>query len=167
MRQKRRFKCFGFCVIIMLFIQSCDSGLILPLDNNKFSYDFALSESNIVKTSCMYFKGSHYLLFDLKGKYVINPDSLKLKICDDNIKFLKSIPCSGTDSYNKNNMRIKNRVLSVRLRYERKDKSKEIKEPLVLIVLPSDFIMQNDKCVLTDSLRFVLIRPKRAKSKSN
>lgn len=64
-------------------------------------------------------------------------------------------------------MRIKNRVLSVRLRYERKDKSKEIKEPLVLFVLPSDFIMQNDKCVLTDSLRFVLIRPKRAKSKSN
>ena len=39
----------------------------------------------MVKVSSMYFNGWHYLLFDLKGEYVMNPDSLKLEFCDKNI----------------------------------------------------------------------------------
>ncbi len=157
----RHIKWLGLYMIFMLSVQSCDTGFILPLDNNKFSYDVALSDSSMVRTSCMYFRGSHYLLFDLRGEYVINPDSLKLRICDENIKLLKLIPCSNTDTYKKNNTRVKNRLITVQLSYERKDKYQEIKEPLVLFVLPSNFIMKNDKRVLTDSLRMVLKRPKR------
>lgn len=61
----------------------------------------------------------------------------------------------------KNNTRVKNRLITVQLRYERKDKDQSLDEPLVLFVLPSNFIMRNDKRVLTDSLRIVLRRPKR------
>ena len=61
----------------------------------------------------------------------------------------------------KNNTRVKNRLITVQLRYERKDKDQSLDEPLVLFDLPSNFIMRNDKRVLTDSLRIVLRRPKR------
>ena len=63
--------------------------------------------------------------------------------------------------YNKNNTYVKNRLITVQLRYERKDKDQVLDEPLVLFVLPSNFIMRNDKRVLSDSLRIVLRRPKR------
>lgn len=141
-------------MIFMLSIQSCDVGFILPLDNNKFSYDISLSEDSMVKVSSMYFNGWHYLLFDLKGEYVMNPDSLKLEFCDKNIIVGKLLPC-------KNNTHVKNRLITVQLRYERKDKEQGLDESLVLFVLPSNFLMRNDKRVLTDSLRIVLRRPKR------
>jgi hypothetical protein len=153
-------KWFVGCLVIMISVMSCDTGYMLPLDNNKFSYDISLSKDSMVKVSGMYFNGCHFLLFDLKGEYVINPDSLKLKLCDENITLGKLLPCSKTDTYNKNNTHVKNRLISVQLRYERKDKDQGINEPLVLFVLPSNFIMRNDKRVLTDSLRIVLKRPK-------
>ena len=151
----RHIKWLGLYMIFMLSIQSCDVGFILPLDNNKFSYDISLSEDSMVKVSSMYFNGWHYLLFDLKGEYVMNPDSLKLEFCDKNIIVGKLLPCS------KNNTHVKNRLISVQLRYERKDKEQGLDESLVLFVLPSNFLMRNDKRVLTDSLRIVLRRPKR------
>lgn len=157
----RHIKWLGLYMIFMLSVQSCDTGFVLPLDNNKFSYDVSLSEDNMVKVSSMYFKGWHYLLFDLKGEYVMNPDSLKLEFCDKNIAIGKSLPFSETNTYNKNNTHVKNRLIAVQLRYERKDKDQVLDEPLVLFVLPSNFIMKNDKRVLTDSLRMVLRRPKR------
>ena len=72
----------GALHVLMLSVQSCDTGFVLPLDNSKFSYDISVSENNKVKVSGMYFKGWHYLIFDLKGEYVINPDSLKLGFSD-------------------------------------------------------------------------------------
>lgn len=154
-------KWLGLYIIIILSVLSCDIGVILPLDNNKLSYDVVLSENCMVKIGCMYFHGSHYILFDLEGEYVINPDSLRFSISDDNIELLKLSPYSGTEIYKKNNTYIKNRTIAVRLRYELKDKSQEIKQPSVLFVLPSNFIMKNDKRVLGDSIRIVLNRPKR------
>ncbi len=56
---------------------------------------------------------------------------------------------------------MKNRLITVQLRYERKDKEQRIDDSLVVVVLPSNFIMRNNKRVLTDSLRIVLRRPKR------
>lgn len=94
-------KWLGLYMIFMLSIQSCDMGFILPLNNNKFSYDISLSEDSMVKVSSMYFNGSHYLLFDLKGEYVMNPDSLKLEFCDKNIIVGKLLPCSETNTYKK------------------------------------------------------------------
>ena len=119
-------KWFVGCLVIMISVMSCDTGYMLPLDNNKFSYDISLSKDSMVKVSGMYFNGCHFLLFDLKGEYVINPDSLKLKLCDENIKLGKLLPCSKTDTYNKNNTHVKNRLISVQLRYERKDKDQGI-----------------------------------------
>lgn len=157
----RHIKRLGLYMILMLSVLSCDTGFILPLDNNKFSYNISLSEDSRVKVSCMYFNGWHYLLFDLKGEYVVNPDSLKLEFCDKNIKIGKSLPFSATNTYKKNNTNVKNRLISVQLRYERKDKNQVFDDSLALFVLPSNFIMSNDKRVLTDSLRIVLRRPKK------
>ena len=155
----RRIKRLGICIFFLLSLQSCDTGFILPLDNNKFSYDIHLSENRMVKVSSMYFHGWYYLLFDLKGEYVMNPDSLQLDFCDKNIKVGKSFPFSGTNTYKANNTHVKNRIISVQLRYERQGEGDE--DSLALFVLPSDFIMCNEKRVLTDSLRIVLRKVKR------
>ena len=155
----RRIKQLGLCIFFLLSLQSCDIGFTLPLDNNKFSYDIPLSENRMVKVSSMYFNGWYYLLFDLKGDYVLNPDSLRLDFCDKNIKVGRSFPFSGTNTYKTNNTHVKNKIISIQLRYERQDKGNE--DSLALFVLPSDFIMCYDKRVLTDSLRIVLRKVKR------
>ena len=63
-------------------------------------------------------------------------------------------------NFNKNNnTHVKNKIISVKLRYERQGEGD--KDSLALFVLPSDFIMCNDKRVLTDSLRIVLRKVKR------
>ena len=155
----RRIKWLGLCIFFLLSLLSCDTGFTLPLDNNKFSHDIHLSENRMVKVSSMYFGGWYYLLFNLKGDYVLNPDSLRLDFCDKNIKVGKSFPFSETNTYKANNTHVKNRIISVKLGYERQDK--RVEDSLALFVLPSDFIMCNDKRVLTDSLRIVLRKVKR------
>ena len=155
----RRVKWLGLYAFFLLSLLSCDMGFILPLDNNKFSHDIYLSENRMVKVSSMYFHGWYYLLFDLKGEYVMNPDSLRLHFYDKNITVWKSFPFSETDTYKANNTRVKNRIISVKLGYERQDK--RVEDSLALFVLPSDFIMCNEKRVLTDSLRIVLRKVKR------
>lgn len=155
----RRIKQLGLCIFFLLSLQSCDIGFTLPLDNNKFSYDIPLSENRMVKVSSMYFGGWYYLLFNLKGDYVLNPDSLRLDFCDKSIKVGKSFPFSGTNTYKANNTHVKNRIISVKLGYERQGEGGE--DSLALFVLPSDFIMCNEKRVLTDSLRIVLKKAKR------
>ena len=155
----RHIKQLGLCFFFLLSLLSCDTGFTLPLDNNKFSHDIHLSENRMVKVSSMYFNGWYYLHFNLKGEYVMNPDSLRLHFYDKNIKVGKSFPFSETDTYKANNTHVKNRIISVKLGYERQDKGNE--DSLALFVLPSDFIMCNDKRVLTDSLRIVLRKVKR------
>ena len=122
----RRIKWFGLYVFFLLSLLSCDTGFILPLDNNKFSHDILLSENRMVKVSCMYFNGWYYLLFTLKGEYIMNPDSLRLDFYDKNIKVGKSFPFSGTNTYKANNTHVKKRIISVQLRYERKTKGAKI-----------------------------------------
>jgi len=155
----RRIKWLGLCIFFLLSLQSCDTGFTLPLDKNKFSHDIHLSENRMVKVSSMYFGGWYYLLFNLKGDYVLNPDSLRLDFCDKNIKVGRSFPFSGINTYKNNNTHVKNKIISVQLRYERQDVGDE--DTLALSILPSDFIMCNEKRVLTDSLRIVLRKVKR------
>ena len=133
----RRIKWLGLCIFFLLSLQSCDIGFTLPLGNNKFSYDIPLFENRMVKVSSMYFNGWYYLLFNLKGDYVLNPDSLRLHFCDKNIKVGRSFPFSETNTYKNNNTHVKNRILSIQLRYERQDKGDE--DTLALSILPSDF----------------------------
>jgi len=155
----RRIKWLGLCIFFLLSLLSCDTGFTLPLDNNKFSHDIHLSENRMVKVSSVYFGGWYYLLFNLKGDYVLNPDSLRLDFCDKNIKVGKSFPFSGTNTYKNNNTHVKNRIIAVQLRYERQGEGDE--DTLALSILPSDFLMCNEKRVLTDSLRIVLKKAKR------
>ena len=155
----RHIKQLGLCFFFLLSLLSCDTGFTLPLDNNKFSHDIHLSENRMVKVSSMYFNGWYYLLFNLKGDYVLNPDSLRLVFCDKNIKVGRSFPFSETNTYKNNNTHVKNRILLIQLRYERQDKGDE--DSLALSILPSDFLMCNEKRVLTDSLRIVLKKAKR------
>ena len=155
----RRIKWLGLCIFFLLSLLSCDMGFILPLDNNKFSHDIYLSENRMVKVSSMYFHGWYYLLFDLKGEYVMNPDSLRLHFYDKNITVWKSFPFSGTNTYKNNNTHVKNKIISIKLRYERQGVGDE--DSLALSILPSDFLMSNEKRVLTDSLRIVLKKAKR------
>ena len=89
----------------------------------------------------------------------MNPDSLRLDFYDKNIKVGKSFPFSETNTYKANNTHVKNRIISVKLGYERQDKGGE--DSLSLFILPSDFLMCNEKRVLTDSLRIVLRKVKR------
>ena len=89
----------------------------------------------------------------------MNPDSLRLDFCDKNIKVGRSFPFSGTNTYKNNNTHVKNRIISVQLRYERQDK--RVDDSFALSILPSDFLMCNEKRVLTDSLRIVLKKVKR------
>ena len=154
-----RIKRLGLYVFFLLSLQSCDTGFTLPLDNNKFNHDIHLSENRMVKVSSMYFGGWYYLSFNLKGDYVLNPDSLRLDFCDKNIKVGKSFPFSGINTYKDNNTHVKNKIISVQLRYERQGVGDE--DSLALFVLPSDFLMCNEKRVLTDSLRIVLKKAKR------
>ena len=155
----RRIKWLGLCIFFLLSLQSCDTGFTLPLDNNKFNHDIHLSENRMVKVSSMYFGGWYYLSFNLKGDYVLNPDSLRLDFCDKNIKVGKSFPFSGINTYKDNKTHVKNKIISVQLRYERQGVGDE--DSLALFVLPSDFLMCNEKRVLTDSLRIVLKKAKR------
>ena len=155
----RHIKQLGLCIFFLLSLQSCDTGFTLPLDNNKFNHDIHLSENRMVKVSSMYFGGWYYLSFNLKGDYVLNPDSLRLDFCDKSIKVGKSFPFSGTNTYKNNNTHVKNKIISVQLRYERQDK--KVEDSLALFVLPSDFIMCNEKRVLTDSVRIVLRKVRR------
>ena len=60
----RRIKRLGLSIFFLLSLQSCDTGFVLPLDNNKFSRDIPLSENRMVKVSSMYFGGWYYLLFN-------------------------------------------------------------------------------------------------------
>ena len=155
----QRIKRFWLYVFFLLSLLSCDTGFTLPLDNNKFSHDIHLSENRMVKVSSIYFGGWYYLSFNLKGDYVLNPDSLQLDFCDKNIKVGKSFPFSGINTYKNNNTHVKNKIISVKLRYERQDK--RVEDSLALSILPSDFLMCNEKRVLTDSLRIVLKKAKR------
>ena len=155
----QRIKRLGLYVFFLLSLLSCDTGFTLPLDNNKFSHDIHLSENRMVKVSSVYFGGWYYLSFNLKGDYVLNPDSLRLDFYDKNIKVGNSFPFSETDTYKANHTHVKNRIISVQLRFERQDK--RVEDSLALSILPSDFLMCNEKRVLTDSLRIVLKKAKR------
>ena len=55
----KHIKWFVGCLVIMISVMSCDTGYMLPLDNNKFSYDISLSKDNMVKVSGMYFNYHH------------------------------------------------------------------------------------------------------------
>jgi len=63
-----------------------------------------------------------------------------------------NLPDEGVHTYKLR----KEEYLSIRLEFERKDKSHDIVKPLVLSILPSDFITFNGQRITNDTLRVEL-----------
>ena len=155
----RLIKLMGICIVVMLAFNACDSAQSILLGNNKTFYDYALSDSNRVRLRCMYFNGTYFFSFELKGEYVLNPRSLNLIANDENIRVVTSIPSQRGNNIEKNNTLVKDNSICMGIKLVRKDKTQEIKLPPVIYVLPSDFFMHNGQRVITDSLRIVLKKP--------
>ena len=88
----------------------------------------------------------------MKGEFTVNYDSLKLQTNDDNLLIYKNLPDKGIHTYKIR----KEWVLSIRLGFNRKDTSIGVADPLVLSILPSDFITFNGKRITNDTLRVEL-----------
>ena len=159
----KRIKFLVATIIAVVFFHSCDIGYLIPFENNlKPNLDIA-TETGSASINCMCFQGKYYYLgYDLKGSYIINPDSLKLLLNDENLIFqhdrLKKISINKGYIV-KSNSTVKDCYISIDIRYERKDETKDIKNPLILSILPSDFITSNGKRILNDTLRVKLFNP--------
>ena len=101
---------------------------------------------------CSYFQGCYYLHYSLKGDCTVNYDSLKLQTNDDNLLIYKNLSDKGVHTYKLR----KEGNLSIRLGFTRKDSSIGVVDPLVLSILPSDFITYNGQRITDDTLRVVL-----------
>ena len=101
----------------------------------------------------MYYQGSYYLDYYMKGECTVNYDSLKLQTNDDNLVIHNYLPLKGVRTYKLR----KEEYLSIPLGFERKDVSLGIVNPLVLSILPSDFITINGQRITNDTLRVELI----------
>lgn len=88
----------------------------------------------------------------MKGECTVNYDSLKLQTNDDNLLIYKKLPGKGIHTYKV----LKEGVLSICLGFERKDISLGTVNPLVLSILPSDFITYNGQRITNDTLRVEL-----------
>jgi hypothetical protein len=88
----------------------------------------------------------------MKGECTVNYDSLKLQTNDDNLVIHNNLPRQGVRMYKLR----KEEYLSIRLGFERKDTSLGIVHPLVLSILPSDFITFNGQRITNDTLRVEL-----------
>ncbi len=158
LRGNNKLKHCLFFLILTCFFYSCDiwhmqafeghNSQIVKLQNNKTS---------TIQVSCSYFQGCYYLHYSLKGDCTVNCDSLKLRTNDDNLMIQCYLPCKGVHEYKQH----KEGVLSIRLGFIRRDKSIGAADPLVLSILPSNFIMYNGQRITNDTLRVTLkIRPK-------
>ena len=154
------------CGMLLLFsavgFLSCDVGYCLPVENKPEMSKGIVTETGTVRIDGMYFQRLYYFNCDLKGSYVINIDSLKLNLSDDNLILRPNNIYISRDIKSKNNASVKNILIQKRLIFDRKDKTKEIQKPLLLTVLPSDFIMCNGKRIINDTLIIELKDPRRA-----
>ena len=85
-----------------------------------------------------------------------------MNLSDDNLILRPNNIYISRDIKSKNNASVKNIFIQKRLIFDRKDKTKEIQKPLLLTVLPSDFIMCNGKRIINDTLIIELKDPRRA-----
>lgn len=147
-----------FVLILSCLLCSCgDIAYFLPFEGQSHPFLFLKTDTDSIRINCMYFQGSYYLDYSLKDDCIVNYDSLKLQTNDDNLLIYKDLPGKGIHKYNVR----KDGCLSIGLGFIRKDKSISVADPLVLSILPSDFITYNGKRITNDTLRVALIfRPK-------
>ena len=155
MELKRITKGLMFAFVVLVSLNSCDVGhmqTFIGYDTKRLKFQ---NEARTTEVSCMYFQGCYYLNYGImKGECTVNYDSLKLQTNDDNLLIYKKLPDNGAHTYKIR----KDGSFSIRLGFKRKDKSISVVEPLVLSILPSDFITYNGQRITNDTLRVKLER---------
>ncbi|WP_315368014.1 hypothetical protein [Prevotella koreensis] len=158
----RRTRLLVTAIMTILLFQSCCTASHLVFDNQKPKIDIA-TETGFASINCICYQGKYYYIgYELKGSYVINTDSLRLLLNDENLILHHPEPqnISISNGYKvKSNTTVKDCNVTVYIFYHRKDETKEIKNPLILSILPSDFITSNGKRILNDTLRVKLFNP--------
>ncbi len=143
---------FLFVFILTCFLCSCCVMHNLTFEGQSHPFICIKTDTGTIQVSCSYFQGRYYLQYGMKGECAVNYDSLKLQTNDDNLLIKYNLPDEGVHTYKLR----KEEYLSIRLEFERKDKSHDIVKPLVLSILPSDFITFNGQRITNDTLRVEL-----------
>lgn len=108
-------KLFYVFIITALSVVSCDTGFFLTFEK---SYQLSVeipTETGVASIRCMNFMGNYYLLYDLKGNYMLNPDSIKLMLNDENIASQDLEPVINGKKKIRNIERVKDCSLSIAL----------------------------------------------------
>lgn len=142
-----------FVLILPYFLCSCDIWHNLTFEGQSHPFICIKKDMGTIRINCMYYQGSYYLDYYMKGECTVNYDSLKLQTNDDNLVIHNYLPLKGVRTYKLR----KEEYLSIPLGFERKDVSLGIVNPLVLSILPSDFITINGQRITNDTLRVELI----------
>ena len=146
-------KHYLFFLIPIFFLCSCDIWHLQTFERYNSKRVELQNEISTTQVSCSYFHGCYYLHYSLKGDYcTVNYDSLKLNTNDDNLMIHCYLSYKGVHKY-----KIRKEMhLSVRLGFNRKDMSIGVVDPLILTILPSDFITFNGQRITDDTLRVEL-----------
>lgn len=147
-----KLQCCLFVLILPCFLCSCDIWHNLTFEGQSHPFICIKTDTGTIRVSCSYFQGCYYLHYGMKGECTVNYDSLKLQTNDNNLVIHNNLPCKGVRMYKLR----KEEYLSIRLGFERKDISLGIVNPLVLYILPSDFITFNGQRITNDTLRVEL-----------
>lgn len=150
-------QCFNKIKILLFLVLSfslcsCDVGHNLTFEGQTHPFVYLKTDMGTIRVNCMYFKGLYYLMYEVEGGCTVNLDSLKLQVNDDNLVVNYYPPYKNSSTYNLH----KNESISFRLVFNRKDPSKGIVNPLVLSILPSDFITYNGQRITNDTLQVEL-----------
>ncbi len=152
LRGNNKLKHCLFFLILTCFFYSCDIWHMQAFEGYNKRIVELQNETSTIQVSCSYFHGCYYLHYSLKGDCTVNYDSLKLCTNDDNLIILSYLPCKGVHEYKQR----KEESFSIRLGFNRKETSISEVEPLVLSILPSNFIMYNGQRIINDTLRVEL-----------
>ena len=145
-------KHYLFFLLPVIFLCSCDIWHFQTFEGYNSKIVELQNEVSTTQVICSYFQGCYYLHYSLKGDCTVNYDSLKLQTNDDNLLIYKNLSDKGVHTYKLR----KEGNLSIRLGFTRKDSSIGVVDPLVLSILPSDFITYNGQRITDDTLRVVL-----------
>jgi hypothetical protein len=142
-----------FVLILPFFLTSCfDVVHNLTFEGQSHPFVYLKTDTAMMRINCMYFQGCYYLNYGMKGGYTVNYDSLKLQTNDNNLVIYNSSSRKDVNTYRLH----KEGYLSIRLGFNRKDPSISIVNPLMLSILPSDFITYNGQRITNDTLRVEL-----------
>lgn len=143
-----------YCMFALLF-SSCDSSVPISINNEK-SITIA-TDCGRISLTCSRFGG--LILFGQKfeGSFWIQPDSLKLAFSPDFVGVKNLIFSVGNEEEkNSGSFQVNNK--SVRVHFTIFSETPVSLDSVTMLVLPCDYIMCNDKPLLTDTLRVSLNR---------